>query len=139
LSKQRSPRWHTIYSIISTLIEEALIIVVVLWLLPLLGINIPGWGLLIIIIGFAIFSYAMYLIGHPTISYRPLKSAESIIGRIGIVESDLNPEGYVKIEGELWKASAGGDHLVKGTNVIVVSIDGLTLKVKRMPSASLKP
>ena len=136
MSKQRSPRWHTIYSIISTLIEEALIIVVVLWVLPLLGINIPGWGLVIIIVGFAIFSYVTYLIGHPTISYKPLKSEESIIGCIGVVESELNPEGYVKIEGELWKATAGGDTLMKGVNVTVVSIYGLTLKVKRMPPAA---
>jgi membrane-bound serine protease (ClpP class) len=78
----------------------------------------------------------MYLIGHPTISYKPLKSAESIIGCTGIVESELNPEGYVKIEGELWKASAGGDYLGKGVYVTVVSIDGLTLKVRRMPPAA---
>jgi len=131
LFKQKSPRWHTIYSIISTIVEEAAIVVFVLWVLPLFGIDVPLWGLMTILVGFAIYSYIMYLVGHPTISYKEVGAPESIIGSEGVIESELKPEGYIKVRGELWKASAGGERLGKGEEVVVTGIEGLKLSVKR--------
>jgi membrane protein implicated in regulation of membrane protease activity len=129
LFKDRSPRWHTIYSIISTLIELALIFVGVYWVLPLLGVSVPLWGLITILVGFSIFSYIMYLIGHPTVSYKRVSDPESIIGCEGIVETDLHPVGYIKVAGELWKATTSAGTLTRGTIVIISAIDGLTLTV----------
>lgn len=130
MRRQKSPRWHTIYSIVTTLIEEAAIAAILLWVLPLFGIHIPLWGILLIMIGFGIFSYVSYLIGHPTISYKEVNAPESIVGREGIVESELNPDGYVRVAGELWKANAGGLNIAKGTSVIVTGIKGLKLTVR---------
>ena len=129
--KQNSPRWHTVYSIISTVFEEAVIAAFIIWVLPLFGIDIPLWGLITILVGFAIYSYIMYLFGHPTISYKEVSAPESIIGDEGVVNSELKPEGYIKVRGELWKASAGGERLGKGEEVVVTGIEGLKLSVKR--------
>jgi membrane protein implicated in regulation of membrane protease activity len=127
--KKKSARWHTIYSIISTVFEEAGIAVLFLWLLPIFGIVVPLWGVIIILASFAVFSYFMYRIGHPTILFKEVSSPESIIGETAIVERSLKPEGYVKVHGELWRATAVETRIEKGTEVTVVSLDGLKLTV----------
>ncbi|MCX6005349.1 MAG: NfeD family protein [Chloroflexi bacterium] len=55
----------------------------------------------------------------------------SILGGTGIVENELNPEGFIKIHGELWKAVTAGERLEKGSRVIVTRVDGLKLYVKK--------
>ena len=139
MRNKRSPRWHTIYSIISALVEEAAIAVLILWVLPLFNINIPLWGLLLILAGFAVFCYINYRIGHPTISYPEVSAPECIIGSEGEVESELNPDGYVRVVGELWKATADGESIPRGTIVITTGIEGLKLSVRKKQDASEKP
>ena len=129
MAKKKSARWHTVYSIICTLIEEAGIAALFLWLMPLFGIVIPLWVVILVLAGFAILSYFMYRIGHPTILYEPVNSPESIIGSTGVVERALNPEGYVRVCGELWQASVTEGNIERGEEVIVASIDGLKLTV----------
>jgi membrane protein implicated in regulation of membrane protease activity len=136
LVKKKSARWHTVYSIISTVIEEAILVAGLLWVLPLFGLVVPVWVVILAIIGFAIFSYFMYRIGHPTILYREISSPESIIGSTGIVERSLNPRGYVKVCGELWSASVTDGRIDKGEEVIVTGITGLKLTVTRKISCT---
>ena len=131
MDRRKSARWHTVYSVISTLIEEAAIAVGLLWLLPLFNITVPVWGIILILVGFAVFSYIMYLIGHPTISYREVSAPESIVGRVGVVERPLEPDGYVKVSGELWRATCLDSPLKEGDEIIVVGIDGLKLTVSK--------
>ena len=58
---------------------------------------------------------------------------EAIVGREGIVIEDLNPEGYIRIDGEIWKAvSVRGEVIKKGERVKVVSIKDLTLYVEKI-------
>lgn len=134
--KKKSARWHTVYSIISTVIEEALIAAALLWGLPLFGLVLPVWVIILVIVGFAIFSYFMYRIGHPTMLYHEISSPESIIGSTGIVERSLNPQGYVKVCGELWSASVIDGHIEKGEEVIVTGITGLKLTVTKKISCN---
>ncbi|AEC51014.1 nfeD protein [Pyrococcus sp. NA2] len=55
---------------------------------------------------------------------------EEMIGLVGTVVEDLNPEGMIKVRGELWKArSKYGRKIEKGEKVRVVDMDGLTLIV----------
>lgn len=129
--KRKSARWHTIYSIVSTVIEGAAIAAVILWVLPLFGMIIPLWGLIVALVVYAVFSYIMYRIGHPTILYEAVSSPESIIGSEGIVDCTFNPEGYVRVHGELWKAFSFDKNLAKGEEIIVTGIDGLKLNVVR--------
>ncbi len=130
--KQRDPaRWHTIYSIISTVVEEMAIAALIIWVLPLFGINLPLWALAAVLVAFAIFSYIMYRIGHPTITFRKVSAPESIIGSAGVVETALDPGGMVKVRGELWKARSAGGPIDKGEDVTISSVEGLTLVVDR--------
>jgi membrane protein implicated in regulation of membrane protease activity len=130
--KSRSGRWHTIYSIISTLLEEAGIVLLMVVVLPVFGINVPLWGTAAVVLGFAVFSYIMYRIGHPTVLFEAVTEPGAIVGKDGVVEVDFNPAGYVRVEGELWKAFASsGADLRKGDVVVVTRIKGLELTVER--------
>jgi membrane protein implicated in regulation of membrane protease activity len=53
---------------------------------------------------------------------------ESLVGKRGVVISDLWPAGQVKIDGEIWGARCDGG-CESGTEVVVRSIEGLTLVV----------
>ncbi|MGQ0535536.1 MAG: NfeD family protein [Methanobacteriota archaeon] len=55
---------------------------------------------------------------------------ETILGRHGVAESDLSPEGQVQVRGEIWSAIADG-HVRRGEPVEVVAREGLKLRVRR--------
>ncbi len=131
LSKRDPARWHTYYSIISTVVEEAAIAALILWILPIFGIVLPPWALWSALVVFAIYSYIMYRIGHPTISYKKVNAPESIVGSTGVVEKALTPDGFVRVRGELWKARSDDGNVAKGQEVTVSGIDGLRLTVKK--------
>ena len=56
--------------------------------------------------------------------------AEPLIGRTGIAVEELNPAGYVRVRGELWRAEAAGGAVPPGATVQVVSAEGMTLVVQ---------
>jgi membrane-bound serine protease (ClpP class) len=59
---------------------------------------------------------------------------EGLIGEVGMVQVDLNPEGKVFIHGELWRAEAE-EFIPKGAKIQVADVkSGLTLKVKKISS-----
>jgi membrane protein implicated in regulation of membrane protease activity len=131
MATRMSPRWHTVYSIVSTIVEEMAIGAALTWLLPLFDVTVPVWAVVLILVGFAVFSYVMYRVGHPTISYKEVSAPESIIGCQGIVARRLDPEGLVRVCGELWRATSSDAGLAKGDEVIIRGIEGLKLTVSR--------
>ncbi len=60
---------------------------------------------------------------------RPFIGNEGLVGKIGHVKDD----GFVYVEGALWKALSD-ERLEKDDAVEVLSVDGLTLKVKKITS-----
>jgi membrane protein implicated in regulation of membrane protease activity len=56
----------------------------------------------------------------------------SLIGTQGIAEERLDPSGYVRVHGELWRAEVIGKTMAieKGQTVLIERADGLTLLVK---------
>jgi membrane protein implicated in regulation of membrane protease activity len=111
------------------MLEEAILVAVVLWLLPLFNINIPLWVLGILMVALAVYSCIMYRVGVPTFLMKPKVAAETIIGNNGKVTKRLAPEGYVKVQGVLWKATCVESELEVGDDVVVVNINGLRLIV----------
>jgi membrane protein implicated in regulation of membrane protease activity len=73
-----------------------------------------------------LFSYTWMAYGAGRGARRPLP------GSRGVVVKTLSPEGYLRIEGELWRAE-GADParpILPGENVTVEGIEGLTLLVR---------
>lgn len=136
--KTKPPLWYTVQAIVGTVLEEVVLVAIVLWVLPHFDIHIPLWGLAILMVGLAILSYVTYLIGKPTFILRPRVAPETIIGSEGKVVRPLAPEGYVKVQGVLWKAVCAESGLEAGDEIVVVGIDRLKLIVcpKREPVQS---
>lgn len=70
-----------------------------------------------------------------TIRTRNLKKqggAEGMLGEKGVVKETLNPHGSVLVHGELWEAECE-EKIMEGEHVIVESIEGLKIKVKKNP------
>ncbi|MCD6372513.1 MAG: nodulation protein NfeD [Thermococcus sp.] len=63
---------------------------------------------------------------------KPEAGKEELVGEIGKVVEDLDPEGVVKIRGELWKAETNGEKIPVGEKVRVVEVRGLTLIVEKV-------
>ena len=129
--RKRAPVWYTIQAIIGTLLEEAVVVAIVLYWLPQLNVHIPLWGLIILVAVVAIISYVTYRIGRPTFFLRPRVALENIIGSEGKVVKLLAPEGYVKVQGVLWKARCTESQVEEGDEVMVVGTYGLKLVVVR--------
>lgn len=120
-----------IIAIVTSLIDEVIIIAVVLWVLPRFDIQLPLWGLLLLIIGFLIYAVATYLIGSRILNKKPLTGLTSMTGIEGYVTTDLAPKGYVKIKGELWQAKVESGTIPSGSSIIVISQKGLELVVRK--------
>jgi membrane protein implicated in regulation of membrane protease activity len=63
---------------------------------------------------------------------RPTIGAEALVGAEGVATSDCRPEGRVRVGGELWRAVCL-DGVGAGEAVVVESVAGLTLRVRRKP------
>ena len=63
----------------------------------------------------------------------------AMIGAEGTVTDMLSPSGYVRIQGELWRAIVidSGSVIEEGETVTVRKIDGLTLHVQSESRQSL--
>ena len=123
----RSKR-YVIYSLIITFLEEVALAVVVLWLLPRFGINIPLWGLILMMVALGAYAHITYRLGKKALGKKPIISPEAIVGSKGKATTLLAPKGYVRVGGELWQASSIST-INAGEEVIVTGIEGMTLLV----------
>jgi membrane-bound serine protease (ClpP class) len=62
---------------------------------------------------------------------KPQTGADELSDRIGVVRQTLDPEGFVFVNGELWRARAANGHIPAGETVRVEGVDGLVLEVVR--------
>lgn len=61
---------------------------------------------------------------------RPVTGTSGLIGMRGVCRTKIDPEGSVLVHGEIWKA-VGNETILKGSNVTVVGVTGMTLQVER--------
>lgn len=75
----------------------------------------------------ALLAYVVILSRHKKTSQKPLR----LVGRAAIVESPLAPEGFVLIDGELWRARLrGGASVGRGGSVLVLGARDCVLEVE---------
>ena len=120
-----------IIAIVTTALEEAAIAVAVLWLLPKADVRLPLFVLILIMLawaGFAVFSFQM---GTRALKRKPEGGLSDILGSRGEVVRRIDPEGMIRIKGELWKAKSEGKNIEVGAEVTVVGQKGLKLIVER--------
>jgi membrane-bound serine protease (ClpP class) len=61
---------------------------------------------------------------------RPLTGASAMVGEKGVAATPLEPQGWVLIHGERWRAVAATP-VTAGETVTVTAVEGLTLKVRK--------
>ncbi len=97
---------------------------------PLPELRVDAWKLAPIILAFAAFTIALVRLVVQAQRRRPQTGAEGLVGRRGEAETDLDPEGWVVVQGERWRARAG-DRVSCGETVEVLSVEGLLLRVRK--------
>jgi membrane protein implicated in regulation of membrane protease activity len=67
--------------------------------------------------------------------YRVTTGAEGLVGERAEVIERCDPEGRVRVRGEIWRAR-GARPLERGERVAVSAVDGLTLQVEPVTEAT---
>jgi membrane-bound serine protease (ClpP class) len=94
------------------------------------GVNIPLLIITVLVIA-AIFLFILRKLIEAR--RRPYAAGEeSMIGSLGSVREPLNPSGMVFVNGALWQATSTGGPLDAGTQVRVVGVNGLRLRVEAL-------
>jgi membrane-bound serine protease (ClpP class) len=119
-------RRYTLLAITTSLLEQAALVAVVLWLLPRAAINIPIWGLILMMIALGIYNCINYRLGKRALTKKPIISPD--IGSRGRATTPISPTGYVRVNGELWRASSNSD-IDAGEEISVVGMEGMMLLV----------
>lgn len=92
------------------------------------GVNIPLLLITVLVIA-AIFLFILRKLIEAR--RRPYEAGtESMIGTLGTVREPLNPSGMVFVNGALWQATSTSGPVDSGTQVCVVGVDGLRLRVE---------
>jgi membrane-bound serine protease (ClpP class) len=60
-----------------------------------------------------------------------LTGTQRVRGRSGIAKTELAPRGVVLVSGEDWDAVAEASPIARGERIVVVSVEGLTLHVRK--------
>ena len=119
-----------VIAIVSTTIEEAAIAVAAIWGLPQLDIVIPAWGIALIMLTWATYSILTYRAGSRALRRKLVMHPPNMIDSRGVVVDVLNPDGLIKIKGELWMAESESSEIAVGRKVIVVGQERLKLTVR---------
>lgn len=117
--------------VIVTLLDEAVVVVLVLWGLPRLGIVIPLPMLVLIFTLLAVYAIVTYRLIVRALIKKPVVGLSSMVGATGEAITNLTPKGTVRIKGELWHAVSDSGEIEAGELVTVVAQDGLKLTVRR--------
>jgi membrane protein implicated in regulation of membrane protease activity len=111
------------------LLSLPLIGIVVFWLMPL------PMAILVYLLILAV-SGVLYWIMARAMKKRPRYGVEALINAEARVVTGLGPDAdaqyLVKVRGELWRANSHDD-LKLGETVKILSVNGLTLTVGRLP------
>jgi membrane protein implicated in regulation of membrane protease activity len=116
-----------VYAIVLSVAEQAVLLFVLLWLLPHVGLEVPAWAVVLLAASLAAYSVVLTRLNYHALNQTPIQSPA--IGTHGRVVQTLNPRGYVKLGNELWSAEAVGCHVAQGKEVVVLRVAGLLLTV----------
>ncbi|MFC1873217.1 NfeD family protein [Chloroflexota bacterium] len=130
-------RGRLIIAIVSTLLEELVMVVVALWALPRFGLYVPIWVLVVLLLGWNAQAILFFRAGTRALK-RDIVPFTAMAGSQGTVVRPLDPEGSVRIKAETWQAVAEDGSIETAAEVTVVGQDRLKLIVRRSHTADLK-
>lgn len=114
-----------ILTVTVSLIDDAIIIFILYFVLSQFGIQMPLWLIITLALIFSVITFVIFR----TLRKNPLLGFDNMIGMSGTTVSPLARKGTVKIGRELWHAETDGINIEVGEEVIVVGQSGLKLTV----------
>lgn len=112
------------------LLDEAAALLLVIIILRFFKIQIPLPVTIVLVLLLGILVFITHKAVIPSFHRRTVTGSEGMIGTQGQVVEPLKPRGAIMVNGERWKAISTGDDIDINEDVIIVAIEGLTLKVK---------
>ncbi len=109
--------------------DELLIGCFLIFLLYYFGVDIWVFGLVTVILA-ALITFIAYIF-LPLLK-KPVTGTEGMIGMTGVVVETLNPQGMIRIRGELWSAESTDNMIDRGEKIVVEKVNGLNLLVKKL-------
>jgi membrane-bound serine protease (ClpP class) len=97
---------------------------------PLPELRVDPWKLAPFILVFAGFTLALVRLVIQAQRRTAKTGAEGLVGVRGTADTDLDPEGWVMVQGERWRARAA-ERVTRGESIEVVSMEGLALRVRK--------
>ena len=112
------------------LLDEAAVLVLIVFLLNYFDVQIPLPVTIIIALAAAVFVFIIHIKVIPTFRWKQVTGREGMIGLHGEVIQPLTPSGLITVQGEQWRAESIGGNIEKGSRVEVVAIERLKIKVR---------
>lgn len=120
-----------IFAIVTTILEEIVIIALLLVGLPALGAHVPLPVLYALMAGWAAVSIVIYRLGTRALEKRAAPGLPSLNGCDGQAMTALAPEGMVRVNGETWSARCVSGIVRGGEAIEVVGREDMKLLVRR--------
>lgn len=125
--------------VIIAFIDEIAVILIVLTIVFYFLYAVGGTNSLIIIIVITFVAVLLFILIYKVAKVhktKPKTGIEELRGLVVPVIEDLNPYGKVIVHGEIWKAkSIDGSIISKGSKVVILDVENLTLIVKKYHSS----
>lgn len=87
----------------------------------------------VLIVGVTLIGFYLHKIREVIMKREKIHDIKRLVGKVGIVKTAIEPrkKGVVLVESDLWTAEAD-EYIPEGSRVVVESIDGLIIKVKKL-------
>jgi membrane-bound ClpP family serine protease len=135
---KRLTRIRFVLAVLSTGLEEVAVWAIWIHVLPNYGIDLPAALLITVMVVWAAFCAWLFIFTTRTLNKQSQAGLSSMMGTSGEAVKDLDPEGQVKIRGELWTAVADEGKIQAGEKITVVRQNGLKLWVSKIDSGKTK-
>lgn len=120
-----------IRSIIGTVFIDGALAMLLFWVLPETDSDISLGFKIAILAVFPLWSLLTYIPRKRALSKEVIEPAQAMIGKKGTAITNLDPQGTVRINYEVWNATSAGETIKEGEKVVVLSMDGLMLTVQK--------
>jgi membrane-bound ClpP family serine protease len=127
-----SKKAYNLFSLCRFLFEEAVLAILLFLILPQINVHPPIWLVIILMLLYAIYNCITSIIVAKIIERRSAVGMEALINSRCQTVTDLNPDGYVKVGTELWRACSLSGSIGSGNEVEIKNVNGLTIVVKKV-------
>jgi membrane-bound serine protease (ClpP class) len=106
-------------ALLTVILSSIVAVVLIFWLTP----KVNEWG--------AFKTITLAATQQRSEGYTSSFYQNELLGKVGVVHSRLRPSGRVEIDGDIYDAYSRGEFIDQGEEIIVISTEGTSLKVKK--------